>query len=146
MAKRQTSPGTGSDPLSGLRMTRQRKVVYEVLLDEPRDHPTASEVFVRAKRKMPAISLATVYNCLETLTHAGAVKQVNVDREASRFCPNLEPHAHFFCSECEEVFDIGLKSRASATTPWQLPDGTEVENLEVTMKGKCPGCSEIESG
>ena len=51
-------------------MTKQRKVVYDVLLDEPRDHPTASEVFMRAKHQMPSISLATVYNCLETLTHA----------------------------------------------------------------------------
>ena len=79
------------------------------------------------------------------LTHAGVVKQVNVDREASRFCPNLQPHAHFFCSECEEVFDIDLKSRASATTPWQLPKGSEVEQLEVTMKGKCPACQEKSS-
>ena len=146
MAKQKTETETRENPLGDLRMTKQRKVVYDVLLDEPRDHPTAAEVFVRAKRRMPAISLATVYNCLETLTHAGVVKQVNVDREASRFCPNLQPHAHFFCSECQEVFDIGLKTRATATTPWQLPDGTEVDQLEVTMKGKCPSCSNQDAG
>ena len=77
-------------------MTKQRKVVYEILMDE-RDHPTASEVFLRAKAQMPGISLATVYNCLEAMTQAGLIKQVNVVREASRFCPNLRPHAHFFC-------------------------------------------------
>ena len=53
--------------LGGLRMTKQRKVVYGVLIDEKRDHPTASEVFTRAQNRMPSISLATVYNCLETL-------------------------------------------------------------------------------
>lgn len=121
-------------------MTKQRKVVYDVLLGEPRDHPTAGQVFERAKDEMPSISLATVYNCLETLTHAGVVKQVNVDREASRYCPNQNPHAHFFCSSCEEVFDINLKSAADAVTPWALPEGAFVDHVEVAMKGRCPKC------
>lgn len=137
-----SSQKSQAEVFGGLRMTKQRKVVYDVLLDEPRDHPTASQVFVRAQGKMPTISLATVYNCLETLTHSGAIKQVNVDREASRYCPNLQPHAHFFCSDCENVFDIDLKSSASATTPWELPEGSEVEQLDVTMRGKCPTCTE----
>ncbi len=146
MAKETTATAeseiSAPNPLGDLRMTKQRKVVYDVLMDEARDHPTASEVFVRAKNVMPSISLATVYNCLETLTQAGAVKQVNVDREASRFCPNLQPHAHFFCSECEEIFDVNLKTESAATTPWQLPAGAEVDHLDVTMRGKCPKCSE----
>ena len=129
------------DVLGGLRMTKQRKVVYEVLLEEPRDHPTASEVFVRAKEKMPSISLATVYNCLETLTNSGAVKQVNVDREASRYCPNLDPHAHFFCAECEQVYDITLKDSADTAALWSLPEGSSIEEIEVSMKGLCPDCS-----
>ena len=151
MAKEMTTTAEDSavtnppNPLGDLRMTKQRKVVYDVLMDEQRDHPTASEVFIRAKERMPSIPLATVYNCLETLTHVGAVKQVNVDREASRFCPNLQPHAHFFCSECQEVFDIDLKKQAEATTPWQLPSGAEVDHLDVTMRGKCPTCSEENS-
>jgi Fur family peroxide stress response transcriptional regulator len=49
----------------GLRLTPQRRHVYEVLMAK-RDHPTATEVFIRAQKRMPSISLATVYNCLET--------------------------------------------------------------------------------
>ena len=45
----------------GLRLTPQRRQVFEVLMDK-RDHPTATEVFIRAQKKMPSISLATVYN------------------------------------------------------------------------------------
>lgn len=129
-----------SEALGGLRLTKQRKVVYEVLVDDKRDHPTASEVFERAKERMPSISLATVYNCLETLTQAGAVKQVNVDREASRYCPNLNPHAHFYCSECHAVVDVQLDSGCAAESPWRLPEGTKLEAVEVTMKGLCPNC------
>lgn len=125
------------------RMTRQRKVVYEVLLDE-RDHPTAAEVFDRAKSRMPSISLATVYNCLETLSQAGIVKQVNLDREASRFCPNLRPHAHFFCTACDTIFDIDLRLRADATGAWDVPAGACVDQVDVAMRGLCPDCREKE--
>lgn len=60
-----------SEDFGGLRMTKQRQVVYEVLTGNGLSHPTASEVFVSAKDRMPSISLATVYNCLESLTTAG---------------------------------------------------------------------------
>ena len=60
----------------GFRFTDQRRAVYDALMNR-RDHPTAVEVFMRVKGKVPSISLATVYNCLETLTGCGLVKTVN---------------------------------------------------------------------
>jgi Fe2+ or Zn2+ uptake regulation protein len=125
--------------LGGLRMTKQRKLVYDVLMEE-RDHPTATEVYIRSKERMSSISLATVYNCLETLSAAGLVKQVNVGRDASRFCPNLAPHAHFICADCGEVYDIGLKNNAEMESVWALPEGTRIDHLEVAMKGLCAKC------
>ena len=59
---------------SGVRPTRQRVTVYESILLK-RDHPTADEIFTRARKKLPSISFATVYNCLETLTQSSLVKQ-----------------------------------------------------------------------
>ena len=127
--------------LGGLRMTKQRKLVYDVLLDE-RDHPTATEVYIRSKERMSSISLVTVYNCLETLSAAGLIKQVNVGRDASRFCPNLDPHAHFICAKCEKVLDIGLKSDEEVGSVWELPEGTRIDQMEVAMKGVYAECSE----
>src|SRR5215475_6028551 len=91
----------------GFRFTPQRRQVYSVLLDE-RDHPTAEEVFIRAKHDMPDISMATVYNCLDALVRSGVARQVTVDRGATRFCPNIREHCHFYCDTCENVFDIEL--------------------------------------
>jgi Fe2+ or Zn2+ uptake regulation protein len=122
------------------RMTKQRREVYEVLMQH-RSHPTASEVFMYAKEHMPTISLATVYNCLETLTHAGLVKQVNLDREPSRYCPNLKEHGHFHCSDCGEVTDLEFKQGCSAKQLTRLPEGSIVEQFEVSLKGTCPNCS-----
>ena len=73
---------------SGQRSTKQREHIFSVIL-EKRDHPTADEVYARAKGEMPTISLATVYNCLETLVESGLVKQVNFERE-----PTLLPQPH----------------------------------------------------
>jgi Fur family peroxide stress response transcriptional regulator len=90
---------------SGLRVTPQREHVYNVLLSKT-DHPTAEEVFIRSKKGMPEISMATVYNCLDALVSCGLVKQVNQDREATRFCSNMQPHHHFYCDECGGAHDI----------------------------------------
>lgn len=124
---------------SGLRLTKQRREVYDALL-ETRDHPTASEVFIRAKNRMPSISLATVYNSLEALVHCGLVKQVNLDRAPTRYCPNQHNHGHFFCEKCHEVQDIDLlpdhKNQA-----FILPDGFVVTHQEVALKGYCKKCA-----
>lgn len=122
---------------NGHRLTPQRREVYEVLLAE-RDHPTATEVFIRAKQRMPSISLATVYNCLDTLVECGLAKQVNVEREATRYCPNLEEHGHFMCESCGKVTDIPF---SSGKRPWNLPEGITLTHSEITLTGVCANCN-----
>jgi Fur family peroxide stress response transcriptional regulator len=92
---------------SGLRATPQRELIYEVLLKK-RDHPTAEEVFSRVKAEMPTISLATVYNCLETLVQCNLVRAVNFERGPTHYCPNLQPHAHFHDERSGATHDIDL--------------------------------------
>lgn len=119
----------------GLRATPQREMVYEVLL-EKRDHPSADEVFVRAKARMPAISLATVYNCLETLVGCGLVKQVNYERQPTRYCPNLREHAHFHDLETGRVFDIDLPEGLTSQLKTVLPTGFDVAKVELNFHGR----------
>src|SRR3974390_1402575 len=102
---------------SGFRFTPQRQHVYAVLLQK-RDHPTAEEVFIRAKHDMPDISLATVYNCLDALVQCGLARQVTLERGATRYCPNMSEHCHFYCDNCASVFDVELPAAALA-----LPKG-----------------------
>lgn len=125
-----------NDPkLEGLRMTRQRREVYDVLMSL-RDHPTASEVYERAKSNMPGISLATVYNCLEALVDHGAVRQVHFERESSRYCPNLTAHGHFQDEQSGTVIDVPLKKGASLTDLLDLPEGVQISNIEINLTGK----------
>lgn len=124
----------------GFRFTPQRRQVYDALMSK-RDHPTAVEVFMRVQKRMSSISLATVYNCLETLTECGLVKHVNHDREPSRYCPNLEPHGHFFCEECGAVSDVPLRKAMRIEQTWELPGDAVISNLDVSFRGFCPACA-----
>lgn len=124
----------------GLRMTDQRRAVFDVLMGE-RDHPTAVEVFTRVRAKVPNISLATVYNCLDTLTACGLVKTVAHERESARYCPNLDEHAHFFCESCGTVTDIPLRPRKQPHDAWNFPADFHISHHEVSFGGTCPKCA-----
>src|SRR4051812_31438879 len=120
---------------SGFRFTPQRQQVYDVLLHH-RDHPTAEEMFIRAKKQMPEISMATVYNCLDALVKCGLVRLVNVDRGATRFCPNMQEHGHFVCEICGAVFDVEMTS-PTAMADVQIPSGFKVKRYDVSLHGEC---------
>ena len=123
---------------SGFRFTPQRRQVYEVL-SQQLDHPTAEEVFRRARKAMPEISLATVYNCLATLVESGMVRQVQLRRGATRFCPNMEEHCHYYCDECGAVFDVALPADSRVMPK---PNGFKVDHYEIAVHGVCAECAE----
>jgi len=122
---------------SGFRFTSQRRCVYDVLLHK-RDHPTADEVFMRAKRRMPEISHATVYNCLDALVQCGLARQVTLERGAARFCPNMEEHCHYYCDACGEVFDVTLPAAGPAMPK---PKGFQVDHYDIAVHGVCAECA-----
>ncbi len=123
----------------GLRLTRQRRHVYEVLLGR-QDHPTAMEVFLRAKPGMESLSLATVYNVLETLAARGMVRKVHLDRGSMRYCANVSKHGHFTCTSCGSVLDVPLLPGAELEKLHQLPRGYTVTQQEVSLHGLCASC------
>ncbi|MBI5773994.1 MAG: transcriptional repressor [Verrucomicrobia bacterium] len=124
---------------SGLRVTPQRQQVHEVLR-EKMDHPTADQVFMRAKGKMPEISMATVYNCLDALVQCGLVREVTLDRGATRYCPNMQDHSHFYCDECGSVYDI-LQTISPEDAGIKLPRGFRLKLIETNLHGHCPDCA-----
>jgi Fur family transcriptional regulator, peroxide stress response regulator len=120
---------------SGLRSTPQREVIYDVLIKK-RDHPTADEVFARVRADLPSISLATVYNCLETLVQCNLVRAVNFERGPTRYCPNLRPHAHFHDEQSGSTHDIDLPPDLLAKVSSVLPPGYDAKSIEITFRGR----------
>ncbi len=120
---------------SGLRATPQREVVFSVLLKK-RDHPTADEVYARVRGEMPTISLATVYNCLETLVGCNLVRAVNFERGPTRYCPNLQPHAHFHDEDTGQTFDVDLPPDLLTRVKKVLPSTYDASSVEIIFRGK----------
>jgi Fur family peroxide stress response transcriptional regulator len=122
---------------SGFRFTTQRRLVYDVL-QQKLDHPTAEEVFIRARRDMPDISHTTVYNCLDALVQCGLLREVRLQRGATRYCANTEDHCHFFCDQCGDVHDVMMPANASFL-PRQK--GFKVHHYDVAVHGACAACA-----
>jgi Fur family peroxide stress response transcriptional regulator len=126
---------------SGLRNTPQRELVYRSILAR-RDHPTAEEVFARTKAEMPTISLATVYNCLETLIDCRLVRAVHFERAPTRYCPNLVPHAHFHDAKTGLTHDVDLPPHILAALKKLLPSGYTADTIDITYHGHANASSE----
>ncbi len=125
------------EEISGLRMTRQRQEVYRILVEQ-RNHPTANEVYAKTKHRLPNISLATVYNCLEALVQHGIIRQVNFERESSRYCPNLTEHGHFHDALTGTIHDVGFKPGFNLADVMELPPGAVIDDIEITLRGRIP--------
>ena len=94
---------------------------------------------MRTKQTMPDISIATVYNCLVALVKCNLVRQVNLDRGATRYCPNMKDHFHFYCDECGRMFDID-SGKFVQSAHIKLPKGFTMKHCEISLRGICPEC------
>lgn len=128
----------------GVRSTRQREQVYSTLLSK-HDHPTADEIHNRTKEEIPTISLATIYNCLDTFVHCGLARQVNFERESTRYCPmeakNVH-YAHFHCKHTGKVHDIHIPAPVITMLQKIMPEGFNAEKIELCFRGTAPNENE----
>ena len=122
---------------AGVRMTRQRHVVLEVVLSSC-DHPTAATIYERCRQHLTGISLATVYNSLEAMTEAGIINHLHFDNGPSRFCPNFVPHVHVLDDSNNKVIDVQLKAGLCPEDIFDLPPGVTVTSMEACLRGSIP--------
>ncbi len=88
-------------------MTKQRKLVLSIAEDS-NAHLTAEEIFLLAKKEMPAIALGTVYRNLNTLVEEGFLRRISVSGKPDRFDHVRDEHEHLICRECGRLRDIKL--------------------------------------
>ncbi len=121
----------------GIKLTPQRIAILD-FLEGNKNHPSAEEIYREVSKKFPTMSLATVYNTLETLKERGSVMELTIDPDKRRFDPNTEPHHHLICTECRRVEDIHV--RFDLTVPNASKYGFEVTGNHIEFYGKCPKC------
>ena len=141
MTKRSTTPLGYEETIShsGHRLTPQRREVYNVLLSE-RDHPTASEVFIRAKKHMPSISLATVYRTVKLFEEAGILDKLEFGDGRARYeDAKRDHHDHLIDVVSGEVIEFvdpdieALQEKIAARLGYRLI-GHRLELLAVPLK------------
>ena len=127
-------------PQTPLRMTHQRAVILEELRSVT-SHPTADELYALVKKRLPRISLATVYRNLETLAGAGLVSKLAITGRQKRFDGDLSPHDHITCTVCRRIDDIFPGENVAQASP--LPPaklGYKLSEMRVHYYGICPEC------
>jgi Fur family iron response transcriptional regulator len=119
----------------GLRPTRQRAALAELLFRGSHRHLTAESLHEEAAKAGHEISLATIYNTLHQFTHAGLLSQVTVDAQRSYFDTNTGEHQHFFVEDDGELIDIPGETIAIAGVPTP-PKGMTVDRVDVVVRIK----------
>ena len=125
---------------SELGLTKQREVVLRVIR-ESHDHPTANDVFAKAKEILPTISFATVYNSLRFLKEAGHIAEVQFGSGAGRFDKMTHRHDHAVCTKCGDLVNIEMEHPAEIIRLAAERSRFTPESLEFTLRGICPKCS-----
>ena len=123
---------------AGLRVTPQRRAVWSAFGDEG-GHLAADEVFARARRRLPELSRATVYNTLAAFVEAGMLQAVE-GKGAVLYDPNPDPdHHHFRCRNCDRLYDVPVEGVGGLRIPGD--EGFVVYRAIVLLRGLCPTCS-----
>ena len=116
----------------GLRPTRQRVQVAEILLTSPR-HLTAEQILSTLRESSGQVSKATVYNTLKLFAEHGLVRQIHFDPERCVYDSTMEPHHHFQNLDTGEMIDIAPEELSFARMP-PLPPGTEIAGVDVVIR------------
>lgn len=118
---------------AGLRATRQRLELAQLLFDNGHRHITAEILHGEAAQMGRKMSLATIYNCLHQFTQAGLLRQVVVDSTRRYFDTNIEPHHHFFIGEESRLIDIPDEQVDVSRLP-DVPEGLTLDGVDVVIR------------
>jgi Fe2+ or Zn2+ uptake regulation protein len=123
---------------AGYRITRQRKAILNYLVATDA-HPNAQQVFQEAKKDYPGLSLATVYNTLETLARMGLIKVLDFQAIDNRHETNLAPHVNLICTVCGKIQDFEQGSTIHMNKV-KKELGFEVKGFRLEYYGICSEC------
>jgi Fur family transcriptional regulator, peroxide stress response regulator len=122
------------------RTTRQREEVFRALQGD-HTHPFAHEIYRRVHKKLPRISLATVYRNLHSLVEGGKIRTLLLREQVARYDPETSEHDHFICERCGRIIDLFLPRDRPIDLTSLANDGYLVTRHDLTVHGVCPTCA-----
>jgi Fur family ferric uptake transcriptional regulator len=121
------------------RATRQREVVLQAVRSTM-DHPTADWVYRQARRRLPRISLGTVYRNLKKLSEEGLIREIQIAGQTTRFDANTGRHYHIRCLRCGRVNDLPISVDRRLEEEAGRAMNYRVVSHQVEVLGVCPLC------
>jgi len=121
-------------------LTPQRQIILEELR-KVTSHPTADQVYEMVRKRLPKISLGTVYRNLEFLSEAGLIQKLDLPLDQMRFDGNPEEHSHIRCLKCGRVADLPVSPALPDMDLEGVTDFTIV-GCKIDFYGYCPKCNE----
>ena len=125
----------------GVKITPQRRFVIESILND-RTHPSAEDVYNKVKKKLPEISLATVYQTLELLESEGILLKISLPDGKSHYDPFINPHFHFYCEKCGKIEDKEIANTKTLEETITKESNFEIKNYTVLVYGFCKKCKQ----
>ncbi|MBR5773454.1 MAG: transcriptional repressor [Clostridia bacterium] len=120
------------------RHSKQRDAILANLRSR-KDHPTAQEVFFSLKPEIPALSLATVYRNLSMLANKGEIIRLQTAGE-EHFDGDISLHSHFFCTECNKIYDIFSVDPLGEKTAMEIDSIGTITYQRLIFYGICRAC------
>jgi len=124
-----------------LRMTKQRQMILEELR-KLKTHPTADDMYQILRKKMPRISLGTVYRNLEILSQSGVIQRLDVGGSQKRFDGNAKNHYHVRCIKCSRIDDLEIELNDALEKAAKGATSFKVLRHSLEFMGLCPTCLE----
>jgi Fe2+ or Zn2+ uptake regulation protein len=121
----------------GVKVTSQRAEVF-IILGNAKDHLSAEEIFEKARKKFPTVSLATIYSILEMLKKKNLIEELRIIPEKACFNVRTGLHHHFYCNRCKKIIDIDIPF--CATLHKKEVFGNLIEECQGYFYGVCKQC------
>lgn len=121
-----------------MRMTDQRRVILEELCSVT-SHPTADELCAMVRKRLPRVSLGTVYRNLEVLSSIGQIRKLEITNGPMRFDGDISAHHHIRCEVCGKVGDI-FNGPSTARLERALDTDFKITGHTLEFVGICPKC------
>jgi Fur family transcriptional regulator, iron response regulator len=118
---------------AGLRPTRQRVALAQLLFASGDRHVTAERLHEEALASRVPVSLATVYNTLHQFTEAGLLREVAIEGAKTYFDTNTSNHYHFFCERSGTLLDISTGDIRIEGLP-EAPEGMAISRVDVLVR------------
>ena len=132
-------------PSPRLRKTKQRYVILEELC-KVTCHPSADELYNMVRRKLPRISMGTVYRNLDLLARDGVIQTLEISGTQKRFDGNASNHYHMRCLRCGKVADAHMKKVIPMEDVIKEVTDFEIVGYRLEFIGLCPQCRRKKSG